>query len=83
MAETDQFRRQLPICGVSRSHQGLVCRTMWIYPTARSTAPDRQIPCSHSLIALGKFIDPGRRSAISIAELLSLERPEHFLLTNL
>src|SRR5215472_13391656 len=52
-------------------------------PTARSTAPDRQIPCSYSLIALGKSIDPGHRSAISIAELLSRERPEHFLPTNL
>jgi hypothetical protein len=39
MAETDQFRRQLPICGVSRSHRDLECRTMWIqsYSTIYTT----------------------------------------------
>jgi hypothetical protein len=77
------FGRQLPICG-SAGRTGLWCAgRRGFNPTARSTAPDRQIPCSHLLIALGKSIDPGRRSAISIAELLSLKRPEHFLPTNL
>jgi hypothetical protein len=54
----------------SAGRTGLWCAGRSAFnPAARSAASDGQILCSHWLIAPGKSIEPGRRSAISIAEL--------------